>query len=60
MLPVGGRWLTLPVEWPDRTEAELTFWFTGVGQDFASVVDVPMETVRSVIDINLFGVWHGC
>lgn len=32
----------------------------GVGQDFASVIDVPIETARSVIEINLFGTWHGC
>ncbi len=32
----------------------------GVGQDFASVIDVPLAVARSVIDINLFGTWHGC
>ncbi len=32
----------------------------GVGQDFAGVLDVPLETARSVIDISLFGTWHGC
>jgi NAD(P)-dependent dehydrogenase (short-subunit alcohol dehydrogenase family) len=32
----------------------------GVGQDFAGVLDLPLEVARSVIDINLFGTLLGC
>ncbi|MEO1061962.1 MAG: SDR family oxidoreductase [Actinomycetota bacterium] len=46
--------------WDQHGRVDVIVNNAGVGQDFASVIDVPMETVRSVIDINLFGVWHGC
>ena len=47
------------VAWDRHGHVDVIVNNAGVGQDFASVIDVPMETVRSVIDINLFGVWHG-
>lgn len=32
----------------------------GIGQPRGSIIDVPMEDIRQVMDVNFFGVWNGC
>lgn len=46
--------------WDANGQVDMIFNNAGVGGGRSLVVDTPMEDVRAVFEVNLFGVWHGC
>lgn len=70
-LGISAKYLVCDVTQYDQVEALADLAFStgevalavnnaGVGGGTGAVVDGSMDAVRQVMDVNFFGVWHGC
>ena len=46
--------------WDQLGSVDMVFNNAGIGIGQVPIIDTPMEDLKTVFDVNFFGVWHGC